>query len=195
MPRLEQRGREWLERIRKEALKNDDRLLARQRFRGCVNAQRITCALWLTVVVERMINRFGLAGTQQKLEKEPKCWIKLLHEAENEEMLQLFDLVADYLIENDLHYFRRRLQQVYDPREYMGESQTIRWRKGANDSIYSRLGDTFSFEQARLQASSVKGTGTTYNSVRQMLKNWRNQGLIIQKDGKYEKLFTSPTHP
>ena len=193
LPRLEERGRQWLERIRKEALKNDDRVLARQRFRGCVNAQRITCALWLPAVMERMILQHGFANTELRLRQNPACWIELLHEEETEEMLTLFDIVADYLIENDLYYFRSRLQQAYESRDYVSESQTIRWPRGPNDSIFNRLDRLFSFEQAMLQAIAVKGNGTTHNSVRQMLKNWRKQGLIVLKDGKFEKLCASPT--
>ena len=45
LPKLEAKGREWLERIRLETMKNDDRTRARQRFRVCVTAQRMTCCL------------------------------------------------------------------------------------------------------------------------------------------------------
>ena len=56
---------------------------------------------------------------------------------------------------------------------------------GKNDRIYDRLSDTFTFEQAM----GAKGSGCTHNSVRQMLKNWRKQGLIKQVDeGRYQKI-------
>ena len=35
LPLLEKRGRQWLEQIRLESIKNDDKTLARQRFRTC----------------------------------------------------------------------------------------------------------------------------------------------------------------
>ena len=38
LPKLEARGREWLEKIRLETMKNDDKVRARQRFRVCVTA-------------------------------------------------------------------------------------------------------------------------------------------------------------
>ncbi|MBQ3925956.1 MAG: DUF3987 domain-containing protein, partial [Bacteroidaceae bacterium] len=47
LPKLEAKGREWLEQIRLETMKNDDRTRARQRFRVCVTAQRMTCCLML----------------------------------------------------------------------------------------------------------------------------------------------------
>ena len=38
----------------------------------------------------------------------------------------------------------------------------------------------FTFAQAMQQSVIEKGAGVTQNSVQQMLKNWRNQGLIVQ---------------
>ena len=36
---------------------------------------------------------------------------------------------------------------------------------------------------------AIKGASVTHNSVRQMLKNWRNQRLIVQsEDGKFRKI-------
>ncbi len=43
LPKLEAKGREWVERIRVETMKDDDRTRARQRFRVCVTAQRMVC--------------------------------------------------------------------------------------------------------------------------------------------------------
>jgi predicted transcriptional regulator len=47
----------------------------------------------------------------------------------------------------------------------------------------------FTFEQATQQSIAVKGAGVTHNSVRQMLKNWKKQGLITQDEaGRYRKV-------
>ena len=36
---------------------------------------------------------------------------------------------------------------------------------------------------------ALKGAGVTHNTVRQMLKNWRKQGLVILTDDRrYRKL-------
>jgi Mn-dependent DtxR family transcriptional regulator len=36
---------------------------------------------------------------------------------------------------------------------------------------------------------AVKGAGVNHNTVRQMLKNWRKQGLVVlEEDGKYRKV-------
>jgi len=36
---------------------------------------------------------------------------------------------------------------------------------------------------------ATKGANVTHNTVRQMLKNWRKQGLVVQtEDGRYRKI-------
>lgn len=189
LPKLEERARLWLEVIRKEALKNDDRVLARQRFRGCVNAQRITTALWLPRVLEALIKKHGLSGAEMRLKKQPDLWVDLLLKQQTEEMFTLFDIVADYLLDNDLFYFRDRLEQAYESRNYRGDFTAIRTKKGKNDSIFERLDPQFTFDQALQQAVALKGTLATRNSVHQMLKNWRKQGLVtLTPDGICHKV-------
>jgi len=47
----------------------------------------------------------------------------------------------------------------------------------------------FSFEQAMQQSVAVKGANVNHNTVRQMLKNWRKQGLVVlEEDGNYRKV-------
>lgn len=186
--KLEERGRQWLECIRLEAMKNDDRILARQRMRGCVNAQRITTALWLPKVAESLIQKFGMNGAETRLRQNPELWIEMLKKMETEEMLRLFDLIADYLIENDLYYFRDRIEAAYESKNFQTSASIVRARRGKNDSIFERLADEFSFDQAFQQAIAVKGNNATRNSVHQMLKNWKSQGLIIiQENLHYRK--------
>ena len=182
LDRLEQQGRIWLERIRLEAMKNDDRVLARQRLRGCVNAQRITCALWLAKVADQLLKKHGMAGSEKMLRAAPDLWKQMLRRLQTPSMLQLFDLIADYLIDTDLFYFRSKIEAAYGSKNYtFGSGRSYR---GKNDSIFSRLDQEFSLEQAMQQSIAVKGVGTTMNSVRQMLKNWRKQGLITLVEGK-----------
>ena len=52
------------------------------------------------------------------------------------------------------------------------------------DSIFERLDVEFTFEQAMQQSVAVKGATVSHNSVRQMLKNWKNQGLIALLESK-----------
>ena len=189
LPLLEQKGRAWLEQIRQLTLKNDDKVMARQRFRICVTAQRMTCCLLLCQVCEELIREFGLYGAEKRLKLDPGLWIPRLFEAEKGPLLAVYDLLADALMETALYYFRERIENAYKSKSYAGTSQARRLSRGKNDSIYERLDVRFTFEQAMQYALMVKGVEVTRNAVHQMLKNWRTQGLIERLlDGKFRKL-------
>lgn len=189
LPRLEQKGREWVERIRIEAMKNDDKVRARQRFRVCVTAQRMTCCLMLCRVCESLIAKHGLSGAEARLKQQPNLWHELLLKAQTAQMLDTYDVIADSLLENALHFFRDRIENAFASRNYAGYLSGDRMKRGRNDSIYERLDVQFTFEQAMQHSVAVKGAGITRNGVRQMLKNWRRQGLVVQtENGRYRKL-------
>ena len=60
-----------------------------------------------------------------------------------------------------------------------------------NDEARARLDFDFSFEAALQQTVAVKGGNVSRNTVKQMLKNWKKQGLIDQTErGRYKKLDT-----
>ena len=98
-------------------------------------------------------------------------------------------MIADSLIENALYFFRDRIENAFMSRDYAGSLNGERQKRGKNDSIFERLDIQFSFEQAMQHSVAVKGAGVNHNTVRQMLKNWRKQGLVVQEeDGNYRKL-------
>ena len=78
LPKLEQKSREWVERIRIETMMNDDKVRARQRMRVCVTAQRMTCCLMLCKVCEGLIQKHGLNGAEAQLKQRPNLWKELL---------------------------------------------------------------------------------------------------------------------
>ena len=189
LPKLEAKGREWVERIRIETMMNDDKVRARQRFRVCVTAQRMTCCLMLCKVCETLIQKHGLSGAEERLKQYPNLWKEMLLKAQTPTMLEVYDVIADSLIENALYFFRERIENAFASRDYGGYLNGERLKRGKNDSIYARLDVQFTFEQATQQSIAVKGAGVTHNSVRQMLKNWRKQRLVVQtEDGKYRKV-------
>ena len=189
LPRLEQCGREWLEKVRLETMKNDDKVKARQRFRICVTAQRMTCCLMLCKVCEGLIKKHGLNGAESLLKQKPTLWKELLLKAQTPQMLEVYDVIADSLMENALFFFRDRIENAMTGRDYTGNINGERTKRGKNDSIYERLDQQFTFEQAMQQSVAVKGAGVTLNTVQQMLKNWRKQGLVVLlPDGGYRKL-------
>ena len=189
LPKLEARGRKWLEKIRLEAMKNDDRVKARQRIRVCVTAQRMTCCLMLCKVCETLIQKHGLNGAESQLKQKPTLWKEMLLKAQTPQMLEVYDVIADSLIENALHFFRDRIENAFRSRDYAGCMNGERLKPGKNDSIFARLDPQFTEEQAMQHSVAVKGAGVTRNSVQQMLKNWRKQGLIEQiENKKFRKL-------
>ncbi len=188
LPKLEARGRQWLENVRLETMKNDDKVMARQRFRICVTAQRMTCCLMLCKVCEQLIKKHGLNGAETQLKQNPNLWKELLVKAQTPSLLDAYDVIADSLMENALHFFRERIENAFTSREYIGCAGYERSKHGKNDSIFERLDPRFTFEQAIQQSIAVKGAGVTRNSIHQMLKNWRRQGLIVQRDECYIKL-------
>jgi hypothetical protein len=189
LPKLEAKGREWVERIRLETMKNDDRTRARQRFRVCVTAQRMTCCLMLCKVCETLIQKHGLNGAETKLKQQPGLWRELLLKAQTPTMLEAYDVIADSLLENALYFFRDRIENAFQSRDYAGGQYGERQKRGKNDSIFERLDIQFSFEQAMQHSVAVKGANVNHNTVRMMLKNWRKQGLVVlEEDGNYRKL-------
>ena len=187
LPKLEARGRQWLENVRLETMKNDDKVMARQRFRICVTAQRMTCCLMLCKVCEQLIKKHGLNGAETQLKQNPNLWKELLVKAQTPSLLDAYDVIADSLMENALHFFRERIENAFTSREYSSINTRVRY--GKNDNIFARLDSQFTFEQAMQQSVAVKGAGVTHNSVKQMLKNWLKQGLAAQTDiKKYRKL-------
>ena len=189
LPKLEAKGREWLERIRLETMKNDDKVKARQRFRVCVTAQRMVCCLMLCKVCEGLIQKHGLNGAEAHLKEHPNLWKEMLLKAQTPTMLEAYDVIADSLLENALYFFRDRIENAFNSRDYVGYSSGERTKRGKNDSIYARLDMEFTFEQAMQHSVAVKGAGVTRNTITQMLKNWRKQGLVVPSDiGKYRKI-------
>ena len=189
LPKLEQKGREWVERIRIETMMNDDKVRARQRMRVCVTAQRMTCCLMLCKVCEGLIQKHGMNGAEAQLKQYPNLWKELLLKAQTPQLLEAYDVIADSLLENALHFFRDRIENAFNSRDYAGCVSGERLKRGKNDSIYERLDVQFTFEQAMQHSVAIKGAGVNHNTVRQMLKNWRKQGLVAQtEDGRYRKL-------
>ena len=189
LPKLEAKGRDWLEKIRLEAMMNDDRVKARERFRTCVTAQRMVCCLMLCRVCEQLIQKHGLNGAETQLKSQPGLWRDMLLKAQTPAMLDMYDVIADQLLDSALYYFRDRIEAAYRSRDYASGYNIGRSRRSKNDSIYERLDVQFTFEQAMQFSVAVKGADVTRNSVQQMLKNWRYQRLIEQTDdGQYRKV-------
>ena len=188
LPKLEVKGREWLEQIRLETMKNDDKVKARQRFRICPTTMRMMTCILLCKVAESLIQKHGFQGAEKLLKQNPQAWKDLIVKMQTPTMLGVFNVLADYQLDNALYFFRSRIEDAFSSKDYCGQSPYDRTRRGRNDSIFERLDVTFSFDQAQQQSISVKGASATHESVKQMLKNWKQQGLIsVLPDKRYQK--------
>ena len=189
LPKLEAKGREWLEQIRLETMKNDDKVKARQRFRICPTTMRMMTCILLCKVAETLIQKHGFQGAEKLLKQNPQGWKDLIVKMQTPTMMGVFNVLADYQLDNALYFFRSRIEDAFSSKEYCGQTMYDRSHRGKNDSIFERLDVTFSFEQAQQQSISVKGASVTNETVRQMLKNWKRQGLIgILPDKRYQKV-------
>lgn len=184
LPKLEAKGRAWLERVRLETMKNDDKIKARQRFRICPTTMRMMTCIMLCRVVAALIDKHGVAGAETRLKQEPGLWREMILKQQTPAMLSAFDVLADYQMDNALFFFRERIEAAFMASSYVGTASLERLRHGKNDSIFERLDPSFSFEQALQQSVAVKGPNTSRNAVQQMLKNWRKQGLVVKGEGE-----------
>ena len=187
LPELEKRGRQWLEQIRLEGIKNDDKTLARQRFRTCPTAMRMTTCLMLCRVAEQLIQNYGMQGAETRLKAEPTLWQKLLRRQQTPQMLEAFNVVADYMIDNTIFFFRNRIESAFHSPDYVPSGKP-RSRRTKNDTIYEQLADRFTTEEAYDTSISVRGFEVTKGRVFTMLYRWEKQGMVERLDkGVYRK--------
>ena len=189
LPKLEKRGRQWLERIRIETLENDDKTKARQRFRTCPTAMRMTTCLMLCRVAELLIQRHGLQGAETRLKADPTLWQNLLQRQQTPQMLATFDVLADYMIDNAIYFFRERIEEAFRATTY-APTDTPRTQKGCNDTIYKLLGCQFTTDEAYGVTMSEKGFDVSKSRVNTMLMRWERQGMVRRIDrGVYKKTY------
>ena len=193
LPKLEAKGREWLEQIRMETMKDDDKVKARQRFRICPTTMRMMTCIMLCKVAEFLIRKYGAEEAESQLKRNPFLWKELIVKMQTPVMLSAFDVLANYQLENALYFFRSRIEAAFSSKDYCGQQVLAdRIRRGRNDTIFERLDVSFTFEQAQQQSVAVKGASVTHEAVRQMLKNWKRQGLIsILPDARYQKVASA----
>ena len=189
LPKLEQKGRDWLERVRIETLKNDDKIKARQRFRTCPTTMRMMTCLMLCRVAEQLIQHHGLQGAEKRLKTEPTLWQNLLQRQQTPQMLMAFDVIADYMLDNALRFFRERIEAAFNSNDYIS-SDSIRCRKSKNDTIYEQLNNQFTTDEAHGATIGARGFDVPKSRVNTMLMRWERQGMVVRVDkGVYKKTY------
>ena len=195
LPKLEKRCQEWLERIRLETMKDDDRVRASQRMRIGVSVMRCLCCMmlcdfggWLIREIDNKENKPDWADdcqtAREYLEQHPKAteyWLP--RKFQKKTTLDAFDTLADYFMDNVLYYFRERIEKAY---EHQDDSVcNMRRGRGRNDSIYERLPEKFTIARAQQE----RDDDPTGDRTRSMIKNWTRQGLVRNVGvGEYQKL-------
>lgn len=160
LPELEETNNKWLEKIRIETLKDDDKVRARQRMRIAVTTSRMICCLMLCEYVEWLDSQFanvrqedapqwmqGAASAEDFLTHHPEALAEQLPSFQKPAYLAAFDVIADYLLENTLVYFGNKLIKSYESEDYVVDDTNR--RKGKNKIIFDRLNKRFSIDDIR----------------------------------------------
>ena len=187
LPKLDKVSDDWTEGIRVEALKNNDEVLARCRMRDHVIAMRIVCCIMLCAVAEKLIKKHGVDAAEEMLKNDKELLQKMMKREQTPAMMETYKVIADYIIDNDLYFFREKLENAYkksEERIKMG----LRVIRGKNDSIYSRLPQMFSHAELVAEARKIKGPDVTDNAIKQIIKNWKASELIVPEGDKFKKL-------
>ena len=187
LPKLDKVSDDWTEGIRVEALKNNDEVLARCRMRDHVIAMRIVCCIMLCAVAEKLIKKHGVNAAEEMLKNDKDLLQKMMKREQTPAMMETYKVIADYIIDNDLYFFREKLENAYkksEDRIKMG----LRVIRGKNDSIYSRLPQMFSHAELVAEARKIKGPDVTDNAIKQIIKNWKASELIVPEGDKFKKL-------
>lgn len=125
LPKLEAKGREWLEQIRLETMKNDDKVKARQRFRICPTTMRMMTCIMLCKVAETLIQKHGFQGAEKLLKQNPLLWKEMIVKMQTPTMLAVFNVLADYQLDNALYFFRSRIEDAFSSRTIAGRRRMI----------------------------------------------------------------------
>lgn len=189
LPKLEEQSRIWLEKVRLYGLKNNDEVYLSLRFREAVNAYRKTVCLMLNLVAVRLIDKYGVEGAIQQLQIDPELTQQMMQRAQTSDMLEAYEVIADSLIETKLSLFRSKMENANDQYAMVTAKHANGRRRGKNDSIYAALPQHFNHKDAQAATHEVTGSINT-NKVQMMLRNWVNQGLVIQnEDNSYTKIL------
>ena len=193
LAKLEQHVVKRIEGFRLECLKNFDRVAARTRLRIPVTTMRMvvafTCCKLANMLVEKIDHAKrkpawadGAQTAEEYLKSHPTAVATHLTRMQDEEMMQMYDTLSEYLTDTQLYYFRSRIEQAYESDNYKTDGRT---RRGKNDSVFERLPQKFDLRQAAL----AKGHATADAVIRTMVYQWCKQGLTKSVgNGLYEKM-------
>ena len=189
LPDLEGTGREWLEKVRLKALENFDAVLARQRMRVCVTAQRITCCMMLCSMLENLIDRKGsVENAEDYLKRNPTAWKDLLAKEQTDAMKSNYELIADTLLDTNMYYFKKQIRFANEEAEE-NISGAAHARALPSQSVFDLLEQEFTTAEVGVAYHRVKGRTVTNSCLAQMITVWIKRGMAVKKErGYYNKI-------
>ena len=186
LPLLEEKSIKWSDNLCKHASKDGNDVLARCRLRDNVIAYRMTVCLMLFKVAERLINEHGYEGAEKALVENPDITAELIVDEQTPAMLKVYQNIADYIVDMEMLFFGDKIKAKYEDKNcrVLGDERKYRTN---NDTIYECLPTVVSKDQLAQQCKMNTGEDPAESKVRSMLRNWRNQGLIKENGGMYQK--------
>lgn len=109
---------------------NDDKVKARQRFRICPTTMRMMTCIMLCKVAETLIQKHGFQGAEKQLKQNPLLWKEMIVKTQTPTMLEAFNILADYQLDNALYFFRSRIEDAFSSKSYCGQTTYDRSRRG-----------------------------------------------------------------
>jgi len=183
LPRLEKVCQEWLEQVRIDTMKNDDKVRARFRFRIAVSTMRCVAILMLCDFAGWLLRELdnkeekpewakGCTTAAEYLTTHPEAtayWLP--RKFQKKQLLDTFNLLADYYLDESLRFFRTKVMEASKSLSLGGIGQ--RSLHGRNDSIFEKLSQQFTLKEAQKARPDQN-----YDRTRSMLRNWTKAKLV-----------------
>ena len=189
LPEIEETGYQWLEKVRLKALEDYDAVLARQRMRVCVTAQRVTCCMMLCSMLEKLIRVKGsVEKSADFLRLNPIAWHNMLLDEQTDAMKANFNLIADTMLDTNMYYFRKQIRYANDEAEENIGASPSRSRAIASQSVFDLLPREFTTAEAGVAYFKAKGRNVSAPAISQMITVWLKRGMVEKKEiGVYMK--------
>jgi len=170
LAKLQQRAYDWLNRTLEKAKEANDEDFASLRMRVWINAMRVVTCVMLCDYAAKLC-RAQEPFNQGRFERDfPK--------SQKNRYLDLFDIVADYLLCTQYRFLYNRIQKV---RKESAVEQTIAEKRTENEIIYDQLPKQFT------TAMLVKIKGRR-NAANMLIRRWKENGKIEQSEtGQWKK--------
>lgn len=184
LAKLEEVGREWLDKIRIETIKDNDAVTARARIRSCISAQRMTACVILCATIEELLKKRTFSQLENELRAKPAMWVETAERmGRRDDVLGCFAVFAEYMMENAMAYFHDKIEEAMENKDYAGR----RKYRTRNRNAFECLPERFTSLEAYAILRQMKGTELTERKLKRILGAWYTQGLVTRDGSGYVK--------